>query len=196
MDLINAKPKSRLEIASESGLHLRVQEKNHRYFGPNSMRKWFPEEYIGEKGVLTEETATNIGYIKIVDYRRTKDSLYHNMAVIDHATAEIKASEKVFNFRTVLVANFAFLARIIFYHLIIVSLSLLPGVSVALLMLVELGYISLIANNFFKLKYLVSLHLFLGKITQSFFLLIFHTVSLIIYFKYGPKSVVQPAVIL
>jgi hypothetical protein len=154
------------------------------------MRKWFLEEYISENGIMSEETATSVGYVKILDYKRTKDSLMHNMAVIDHATAEIKASEKVFNFKTVLVANFAFMARIIFYHLIIVSMSLLAGVAVVLLMVVELTYILLISSNFFKLKYLISIHLFLGKVTQSFFLLVFHSVSLVIYFKHGPNSVV------
>ena len=153
-------------------------------------RKWFLEEHVSVNGILTEETAKNLGYVKIIDFKRTKDSFNNNMAIIDHATAEIKASEKVFNFRTVLVANFAFLVRIILYHLIIVSLSLIPGVTVIFLMLIEIAYIALISSNFFKLKYLVSLHLFLGKVTQAFFLLVFHTVSLIIYIKHGPNSVV------
>ena len=88
------------------------------------------------------------------------------------------------------------MARIILYHLIIVSLTLLPGVSVGLLLLVELAYMALICNNFFKLKYFISLHLFLGKVTQSFFLMIFHTVSFIIYVKNGPNSLVQPSLLL
>ena len=157
------------------------------------MRKWFPEEYIGEKGVMTEETAISVGYVKIVDFNRTKKALDHNMAIIDHATTEIKASEEVFNFRTVLVANFFFTARIILYHIIIVSLTLLPGVAVGLLIVVELSYLVLILINFFRLKYLVSLHLFLGKIIQSIFLLIFHAMSMVIYFTNGPKSVVKPS---
>ena len=150
---------------NESGLRFLEHEVNRDKFRPSKIRNWFHEEYISEKGIMTKETATSIGYIKIIDYKRTMDYLIHNMAIIDHATAEIKATEKVFNFRAVLVANFAFMARIIFYYIIIVSLTLLPGVTVVLLMIVEISYILLIASNFFKLKYLVSLHLFIGKVT-------------------------------
>ena len=139
---------------------------------------------------MTKEKAIEAGYVKIIDFERTKDFLVNNMAIINHATGELKDSENVFNFKSVLVANFAFLARIILYHIFLVSLALQPGMVIFLLLTVELAYMLLITNNFFKLKYLVSLHLFIGKVTQSFFLLIFHLISLIIYFKHGPNSVV------
>jgi hypothetical protein len=58
------------------------------------MRKWFAEEYISENGIMSEETATSVGYVKILDYKRTKDSLMHNMAVIDHATQKLKPLKK------------------------------------------------------------------------------------------------------
>ena len=58
--------------------------------GEDCKRKWIPEELVNENGIMTQETAINLGYIKIVDFNRTMNSLNHNMAVMDHATAEIK----------------------------------------------------------------------------------------------------------
>lgn len=139
---------------------------------------------------MTQDVATKAGYIKIIDYHRTKNALVNNMAIIDHATAEIKASKKVFDYRSILLANFAFTIRIILYHIILVSLAHHAGIGVILLLLVELGYIVLITRNFLKLKYLISIHLFVSKFTQSLFLLIFHMISFIIYLKYGLNSIV------
>ena len=139
---------------------------------------------------MTSEDAEKLNYIKIIDYHRTKDSLSQNMAIIDHATAEIKAVKEVFDYRTVLITNFAFLFRAIMYHVVLVSLVLEPGICIFMLLMIELLYMVLIAINFLKLKHLISIHLFLSKISQSMFLTLFHCISLIIFFKNGPNSVI------
>ena len=180
---------------NESGIYL-VDQESTLNTRSRKIRNWFPEEYISEKGVMAKETAIKMGYIKIIDYSRTKNYLEYNMAIIDHATAEIKTSAKMFDFKSVLVANFAFLLRVCLYHLIIVALSTHPGITVIMLMMVEILYTILISMNFFKLRYFVSLHLFFGKLTQSAFLMIFHAVSMIIFFKNGPKSIIQPSLLL
>lgn len=137
------------------------------------MRNWFPEELICEKGIMTKQQVIELGYFKMVDYNRTTECLAYNMAYVDHATAEIKTSAIMFNFKSILVANFAFLLRVCLYHMIIVALSTNPGITVILLIIVELLYIILISINFFKLKYFVSVHLFIGTFLNFFKNLIF-----------------------
>jgi hypothetical protein len=87
------------------------------------------------------------------------------MAIIDHATAEIKAFKEIFNYRSVLIANFAFLIRVMMYHIILVAFVHLPWFTITMLLFVETSYMFLIARNFVKIKYLVSLHLFWSRIT-------------------------------
>jgi hypothetical protein len=113
---------------------------------------------------MTQEEAKNEGYIKIIDYHRTYDFLQYNIAIIDHAAAEIKPSKDMFINKTVLISNFAFIMRAMLYYTILVTLLLEPGITIFMLLLVELTYMILIVWNFFKLKYLVSIHLFLSKI--------------------------------
>jgi hypothetical protein len=60
-------------------------------------------------------------------------------------------------------------------------------------MLVEVAYISLIVKNFLVLKYLISSHLFISKLTQAVFLLIFHCLTLQIYLKNGQNSPIPPS---
>jgi hypothetical protein len=61
-------------------------------------------------------------------------------------------------------------------------------------MLIELAYMGLITKNFVTLKYLISIHLFASKLTQSIFLFLFHIISMIILTKNGPASDVPPSV--
>jgi hypothetical protein len=112
---------------------------------------------------MTPEDAEKLGYIKLIDYQRTMHILAYNMAIIDHATTEIKASKQIFEYKTILIGNFAFLLRAMVYHIILVSLELEPGITIFMLLVVELTYITLIIWNFFKLKYLISIHLFFSK---------------------------------
>ena len=116
-----------------------------------------------------------------------------NLAVIEHATGEIKPNEKVFDFKTVMLSNFAFIIRVVIYHIFIVALANQPGILIVSLILLESAYIILIIKNFLILKYLVSIHLFIAKVVQSFFMLIFHFISLIMFLSNGPTSKVQPS---
>jgi hypothetical protein len=145
------------------------------------MRDFFWEEEMLNGGVMNEEKATKLGYIRVIDYQRTKKYLIYNQAIMDHATAEIKPEKKVFNFKTILLANFAFTMRIILYHIFMVALANSPLILIVMLMVIELSYMILIIKNFIILKYLISVHLFASKVTQSAFLFFFHVVSLLIH---------------
>jgi hypothetical protein len=61
-------------------------------------------------------------------------------------------------------------------------------------MIIELSYMTLIVKNFVTLKYLISIHLFASKLTQSIFLFLFHVISVIIHSKNGPASDVPPSI--
>lgn len=90
-------------------------------------------------------------------------------------------------------ANFAFVVRVVLYHIFIVALSNQPGVLIFLLIALEGSYIALIIKNFIILKYLISVHLFIAKVVQSVFLLFFHLISMVMFFQNGPTSLVQPS---
>jgi hypothetical protein len=55
--------------------------------------------------------------------------------------------------------------RIIGYHLVITAMPNNPLFQIVCLLLLELTYFGLIVKNFVKLKYLLSTHLFISKIT-------------------------------
>jgi hypothetical protein len=84
------------------------------------LRDQFSEEKMDE--IMSPDAAKRIGYRKVLDYRRSKHLFLLNMAVVDHATAELKPKRNVFSYRTILLANFSFLLRVIMYHLILVAL--------------------------------------------------------------------------
>ena len=63
-----------------------------------------------------------------------------------------------------MLSNFAFIIRVIIYHIFIVALANQPGILIFALIVLESAYISLIIKNFLILKYLVSLHLFIAKV--------------------------------
>jgi len=158
------------------------------------LRKWFRDEDVCETGGLIKpDQAQKLGYIRVVDSFRTMSFLSMNLAVIEHATGEIKPNEKVFDFKTVMMSNFAFILRVILYHIFIVALANQPGMLIVSLILLESFYIYMIVKNFLILRYLVSVHLFVAKVVQSFFMLIFHLISLIMFLSNGPTSAVQPS---
>ena len=158
------------------------------------LRKWFRDEDVCETGGLIKpEQADKLGYIRVVDSFKTMSFLSMNLAVIEHATGEIKPNERVFDFKTVMMSNFAFILRVILYHIFIVALANQPGMLIVSLILLESVYIFLIVKNFLVLRYLVSIHLFIAKVVQSFFMLIFHLISLIMFMSNGPTSPVQPS---
>ena len=155
------------------------------------LRKWFRDEDVCETGGLIKpDQAQKLGYIRVVDSFKTMSFLSMNLAVIEHATGEIKPNEKVFDFKTVMMSNFAFIVRVILYHIFIVALANQPGMLIISLILLESFYIFMIVKNFLILRYLVSVHLFIAKVVQSFFMLIFHLISLIMFLSNGPTSAV------
>lgn len=164
-------------------------------FAATGMRNWFKDDDICETGgVMTPQDAEKLGFVRVIDHYRSKNILSLNLAVINHATAELKPSQKVFDFKTVLIANFAFVVRVIMYHIFIVALSNQPGILIFFLIALEGAYIALIIKNFIILKYLISVHLFVAKVVQSAFLLFFHLISMIMFFQNGPTSLIQPSV--
>jgi hypothetical protein len=142
---------------------------------------------------MTKKAATTIGYKRVVDYKRSRNKFLLNTAVVEHATAELKPSKRVFDYKTILLANFSFLIRVISYHVILVALATNTVMQIYGLIIVELVYIGLIVKNFIVLKYLISAHLFISKLTQAVFLLVFHIISLLIFFQHGPNSQTPPS---
>lgn len=60
-------------------------------------------------------------------------------------------------------------------------------------MFIEISYLVLIIVNFSFVKYLISIHLFLSKVIQSIFLVLFHIITLIIFLNSGPGSIITPS---
>jgi hypothetical protein len=110
------------------------------------------------------------------------------MAVFAHATSELKPTKKVFSYKSVLLANFAFVLRVILYHVTMVAFCNNGLLQVLSLIAVETSYITLIVKNFILLRYLVSIHMFFSKLSQSLFLLFFHVITLLVILKNGPNS--------
>lgn len=129
------------------------------------LRNFFWEKDM-VKQVMTKEKATNLGYVRVLDFSRSKSIVIENQAVTAHATAELRKDKpQIYSSRTILLANFAFVLRIIGYHIVIVGLPNNPLFQILALLILELGYFTLIMVNFMKLKYLLSAHLFISKIT-------------------------------
>lgn len=62
-------------------------------FGVTGMRNWFKDEDICETGgVMTPQDAEKLGFVRVIDHYRSKNILSLNLAVIGHATAELKPS--------------------------------------------------------------------------------------------------------
>ena len=154
-------------------------------------REYFQEDKM-IKYVMSKEEATQSGYFREVDYERTERNIESNEPIENHATSELKKDDpSIYSKKSILLANFGFLIRIVGYHVILVSFSKNSLCGSLSLMGIELGYLGLIIRNFLKLRYLVSLHMFISKVTQSLFLILFHIVTLIIITKYGIKD--QPS---
>lgn len=89
-------------------------------------------ELIYEKDLLKyigKERAIKLGYERQLDFERTQSLVLQNHAVENHATAELRKDRPIiYNSRTVLLANFSFLLRVVGYHLVIVGLPNNPWV--------------------------------------------------------------------
>lgn len=158
------------------------------------IRNWFRDEEIkAHGGVMKPEEAIQLGYVRVIDSWRTAYFMKLNITLINHAFSELRPDKVVFQMKTALLGNLAFLIRIIMYHAFIVSLSNAPGILIVSLILLESSYILVIVKNFLAVKHLVSAHFFLGKLVQSIFLLLFHFISLLIFFQNGPTSKKQPS---
>ena len=180
---------------SESGLPFTLTERetNKKYFskfqrGGFGIRDFFYEEHMLES-VMSAEKASAIGYVRIIDFERSFQMLADNAPLQQHATGELKKDPKFMRIKTILLANFFFLFRVILYHIILVALPQSAEIQLAFLIAIELFYLGLITINYSKYKYLNSCHLFISKITQCLFLIIFHLLCLTFLFKYRKKPV-------
>ena len=156
----------------------------------------YEEQHMIAK-VMDKKTAQLNGYVRCVEYSSIKEFMEKNSAIVTFSTGELKSDKPgLFSKKTVLISNFAFLLRIILYHLILITLSNNPHLQIFLFALVELSYCYLIIKNFMALRYLVSPHLFIHKIVLSSFLLTFHIISMIILLQNGPRSKKDPSLML
>ena len=152
-------------------------------FGANrnkgfGLRDYFFEHDM-EKHVIDKEKARNIGYIRVLDYESNWRLLIRNHAVEDHAVAELKKDDpSLYNFRSILMGNFFFLLRLLVFHFIIVACNKMDGIQCLFLFILEVSYLAFITKNFMRLKYLISLHIFLSKFFQGMFLVIFQILCL------------------
>jgi hypothetical protein len=114
--------------------------------------------------------------------------MLQNKVIEEHATAELKKDNPdLYSKKSILLANFSFVLRIVGYHIALVTLASNALICCIVLLFLEVAYLSLIVRNFLKLRYLISIHLFVSKATQSFFLIVFHLISLSILMKTGIK---------
>jgi hypothetical protein len=86
------------------------------------LREIFWESQLSE--VMTEEQAEKLGYVKEMDYEKSHRLVMRNHTIYNHATAELrKDMPEIYNSRTVLMANFFFILRIVSYHLVLTGLA-------------------------------------------------------------------------
>jgi hypothetical protein len=151
------------------------------------LKESYREEFM-ISNVMSTQTAEKIGYVREVDYKKTERLMLSNRVIEEHATAELKKDNPdLYSKKSILLANFSFVLRIVGYHLALVTLASNALICCIVLLLLEVAYLSLIVRNFLKLRYLISIHLFISKATQSFFLIVFHLISLSILANSGVK---------
>lgn len=182
---------------SDNSKQLKFNEKKqsfrHLVKGDLGLRDWFWEEDMVKMDAMTPAVAKRIGYVRVADFDTCIRHIELNEAVFAHATSELKPNEKVFSYKSVLLANFAFILRVVSYHMIMVAFSNTAFMQVILLITVEVSYSVLILKNFILLRYLLSLHMFLSKIVQSLILLTFHVITFMILMRNGPNSIKSPS---
>jgi hypothetical protein len=176
----------------DSKLELNFKEKRQSFAlmikGGLGLRDWFWEDEMIKNNIMTKDQATKNGYVRVADFKTCISHIESNMAVFAHATSELKPTKKVFSYKSVLLANFAFVLRVILYHITLVAFCNSGLMQVGSLILIESCYIFLIVKNFILLRYLVSIHMFFSKMSQSLFLLFFHVITFMVILKNGPNS--------
>ena len=119
--------KNAVDTSANQSLVLQHHEKSKESFSAKKVKGFGLREYFWEtdmiEAVMTKDQATKLGYVRVIDYQRSKNVLLSNLAVEDHATAELKKDNpQIYSSKAILLANFSFLLRIIGYHLILVAL--------------------------------------------------------------------------
>lgn len=134
---------------------------------------------------VNKETAEELGYIRVFNFRDNKYLLDKNQAVVEFSLAVLKYNKKeIYKYKSALLCNFMFIVRVIIYHVILVSLSNAPLTATFTMLFVELLYMIYNINLFIYIKPLLFQQMFISKIIQSIFLNIFHLMTLFIVFKY------------
>lgn len=131
------------------------------------------ENQMDEAGI-TPEMAKKRGYVRILDYNSNLHLVQRNLAVEEHAIAELRKDKpEIYGNKSILLGNILFLIRILLFHMIIVACATMDGLQCTFLISFELAYLIIITRNFVKYKYLLSIHMFLSKFIQGFFLFSF-----------------------
>lgn len=87
----------------------------------------FFEQDMEDAGI-TPEVAKKRGFVRILDYNRNLHFVYRNLAVEEHATAELRKDRpEIYGNRSILLGNIFFLSRILLFHMIIVACATMDG---------------------------------------------------------------------
>jgi hypothetical protein len=190
------KPKSM--TLDDSNLGLNREKSLAKSINITTPKKWtqpgqYEQNYM-VKNIMSVEEAKARGYTRFIDYSSLNLIFDINQAILDHATAELKTDKpELYLRKTVLLGNFSYLLRILIYHILLVALCNSPFILVPLLMITEISYSLLIFRNFIALRYFTSIHLFISKLSQSMFLLMFHAISMSFLIQNGPNSQKAPS---
>lgn len=146
---------------------------------PVLLKNMYQSSLIKKYGYSDDEMQAK-RFKRVYDYKELGPRLIRNEAVEAHSVAEIKKNNiAVLESKSILLANFLFIIRILLYHLVIVTLANNIGTQLYLLVTIEASYMILILVNFTKMKYLISIIMFFSKFSQSVFLMTFLIICLV-----------------
>ena len=136
-----------------------------------------PENCYKEEELLRRNINPNrtrkLGFVRVIDVKRTIDHNRLNQAVINHLTSDLKTDKKVVSRLVNTSSNLVFLTRVLVYPIVLVSLPNSPHVQLGLLCGAELSYFFFILSTYCRFKHLKLCYMFLSQQILSFFLLMF-----------------------
>ena len=81
-----------------------------------------------EAAGITPEVLKKRGYVRILDYNSNLHLVQRNLAVEEHATAELRKDKpEIYGYPSILLANIFFLIRVLLFHMIIVACATMDG---------------------------------------------------------------------
>lgn len=158
--------------------------------------KSFQKKKLDEKQLeelnLNEKRAEELGYKKHIDLEKSLIKIWVNYTVINFAKEEIKKENRPALLKNFAIAfsNFSFTVRLLVYHILLVSLSRIAVSMIVSFALLECLQLSIIVKNYWKHRYFSRFYIFIWRVLQSSFLIIFHLCCVLIYIenKSGKKD--------